>query len=79
MMESLQMTFRSFGGHHSSAPAGTMVGGYQRRTQKGVGRKGKTVQRCTGKNPGNRLAPGAAVTLNMERFFFIACLMNAFL
>ncbi len=54
MMESLQMTFRSSGGHHSSAPAGTMVDGYQRRTQKGVGRNGKTVQRCTGKNPCNR-------------------------
>ncbi|HUR09904.1 MAG TPA: hypothetical protein VM012_00960 [Flavitalea sp.] len=52
-----------------------MADGFQRRTQKGVGRNGKTVQSCTGKNPRNRKAPGASATIDMDRFFFIALKM----
>ena len=70
MIESLQMT-RRLCGIIALLPQALWLDGNQRRTQKGIGRNGKTVRRCTGKTPCNKRAPGAIVTNDIERFFFI--------
>jgi hypothetical protein len=54
-------------GSHSSDLTGDTMGAevYQRRTQKGIGWNGKTVQRCTGKTPRNNAAKFAWSALDM--------------
>ena len=59
-------------GYHSSAIAGdTMDGGYQRRTQKGMGRKGKFPE-VPGTKTQRLCAAFAETAENMVRFFCIS-------
>ena len=68
----LNMVLPSKGYHSSDLTGDTMGAGvYQRRTQKGVGWNGKTVQRCTGKTPRSNSAVFAVSAFDIERFFII--------
>jgi hypothetical protein len=61
------MVFPVLNGIHSSDLTGDTMGAgaFQRRTQKGIGWKGKTVQMCTGKTPRSNSAIFAVAAFDM--------------
>lgn len=63
------------GGFIASTTEDTMVGRYQRRTQKGIGRKGK-IPNTFGTKTQRLYTAGAARAIDMVRFFDIFSKMS---
>jgi hypothetical protein len=71
----MKSSIRSCGPHSSIAKGILWLRGYQRRTQKGIGRNGK-IPKIFGTKTQRLYAAGAASAIDMVRFFDIYNKMN---